>query len=355
MLISERYDESLKNIQYKSEYDIRIHAIQSAILILIDTLFPGTEVDVSNINYGYYCPTTEGIIKQFQTLNNKTATGILDEEIWNLIFAYLKNIKGCTIIQTGQKSISIVEIDKYLQNDVQISYENNSEIKSNTDTNLSYSNTDNGGVSYTDLNGTFLDYLKNLVPNGYDTSYIETIYKDGIGGKTFDEVIYEYIVSGGSIYNNVSFGYNISNSGESWHSDYLTPLQYNVSGSANKDYDYIYNLLANTIYTGNVDLSPTNVSFSNNNIGKFSGKYGNSTNQSFFSNEGYTDAYFSGRIKTLRKRKFDIEIIYGAKATKSRKIIGVIPISVSQEIDASGEPIYDVYEFIAKDVIDGIE
>lgn len=29
----------------------------------------------------------------------------------------------------------------------------------------------------------------------------------------------------------------------------------------------------------------------------------------------------------------------------------VTPISVYQEMDASGEPIYDIYEFVAKDVV----
>lgn len=351
LLISERYDDSLTRLSYSGEYDIRVHAVQSAILILYGEYI--NDVNINEINFGYYCHNTEMLIREFQRINNMSITGILDEETWNKIHSQLKTIKKSSIIQVGIKRISVVDIDGLLDNYIPSGGITNDNDLSDYIPNGGLTYNDNFG--YENLNGgiNFIEFLKYFQSTGSDTSFSDLKYGDLNGGKHFDELIYSYIVSGGSVYNNVSFGYNIGNGGEYWHDKYLTPSQYNVNGSSNRDYDYIYNLLANSIYEGNVDLSPTNISNSTSNVGKFSGKYGRSTNDTFFSNSGYSDSYFKN-INTLRKSKFDIEIIYGAKGSKSRKIIDVIPVSLSQEVDASGEPIYDVYEFIAKDVIDGI-
>ncbi|MCC0638961.1 MULTISPECIES: hypothetical protein [unclassified Clostridioides] len=69
-------------------------------------------------------------------------------------------------------------------------------------------------------------------------------------------------------------------------------------------------------------------------------------------NSDYQPFFNPNNINTLRKNNFSISLIYGDKKEKYRKIIGVSPVSVSQEIDTTGNPIYDIYEFIAKDVIE---
>lgn len=69
-------------------------------------------------------------------------------------------------------------------------------------------------------------------------------------------------------------------------------------------------------------------------------------------NSDYQPSFNPNNINTLRKNNFSISLIYGEKKEKYRKIIGVSPVSVSQEIDTTGNPIYDIYEFIAKDVIE---
>jgi hypothetical protein len=56
-------------------------------------------------------------------------------------------------------------------------------------------------------------------------------------------------------------------------------------------------------------------------------------------------------IKQLRRSRFDVTIVYGAKGETARKILDVTPIAVTQEMNASGEPIYDVYEFVGRDVV----
>lgn len=352
MLISEKYSDSLSRINYTSEYDIRVHAVQSIILILYSDYL--TDLNLNEINFGYYCYVTECLIKEFQNINGLNVTGTLDEVTWNEIHDKFKILKKSAIIQTGPKRITVINIDSLLSDYI---------VKDNINNDNSLSEYIEGGglsyntsIGYENLDGgiNFIEYLKAYEIYGQDTSLSNLAYTDLNGGKYFDELAYNYIVSGGSVYNNVSFGYNIGNGGESWHDKYLTPLKYNVSGSSNRDYDYIYNLLSNTIYEGNVDLSPINVSYSSNDIGKFAGKYGTSNNDTFFSNSGYKDPYFSNNVGTLRKSRFDIEIVYGAKGSKSRKILDVIPMSISQEVDASGEPIYDVYEFIARDVVDGV-
>ena len=381
--ISEKYDDSLSKIVFNDYYDIRIHSVQTAILILYGEYL--SDLNLNEINYGYYCPITESLIKEFQKINGMNVTGVLDKETWNKIHLLLKALKGSVIIQSGTKRIALVDVDALLNE--YITNGNKNEDNTVFEYEISNGSNYNEFTQYENSNGNvnYIEYLKDYELNGIDTSFSDLGYGDSNSGKIFDEMIYNYIVNGGTNYGNanfaynistggttynannlsynlnngsivtgnISFGYNIGNGGESWHEKYLA-TSYPVSNAgSNRDYDYIYNLLANSIYEGNVDTTPVNVSYSNSNVGKFKGKYGESNNDSFFTTSGYTDPYFSSGTMTLRKSKFDIEIVYGAKGNKSRKILDVMPISVSQEVDASGEPIYDIYEFIARDVVDG--
>lgn len=346
MLLSERYADSLKYLTYGQGYDIRIHAFQTAILILDVKYYEDS--NINDINFGYYCSTTEDMVSQFQKYNNITIDKKINKETWESVFTQLKVLKKCTIIQTGPKRIEVIGTDDLLGNNI---------IDTNNDLDTGYSSDDNinitDNISYIEnLNGeNYLDNLNQFLPSnsGDTSSFFYYKYNESYGGKSFDDLVYNYIVSGGKVYNNASYSYNI-NGGESWSNKYITPLIFNSYGSANKDYDYIYNLLANSIYEGNLDASPMAVSFSNNDIGKFINPFAKSTNKPYFS--PYSEVNFKN--DALKNSKFDITIVYGSKGSKARKIIAVTPMAMSQEINASGEPIYDVYEFIAKDVVDGM-
>ncbi|MER0278671.1 hypothetical protein ABRY18_00645 [Clostridioides difficile] len=80
--------------------------------------------------------------------------------------------------------------------------------------------------------------------------------------------------------------------------------------------------------------------------------YGENKQKFDLEDSDYQLSFNPNNINTLKKSKFSISLIYGDKKEKYRKIIGVSPISVSQEIDTTGNPVYDIYEFIAKDVIE---
>lgn len=66
---------------------------------------------------------------------------------------------------------------------------------------------------------------------------------------------------------------------------------------------------------------------------------------SFFSEENY---------KTHRKNRKDIKIVFGNN-TITKTIKDVFMRSVTVEVDTSGNPISEIYEFIARDVIESDE
>lgn len=65
-----------------------------------------------------------------------------------------------------------------------------------------------------------------------------------------------------------------------------------------------------------------------------------------------TPYFNNGNSKTLRKTKFELRIDYGANAVVNKKITNIYLRSIGQELDASGQPIFDIYEFVAQDLID---
>lgn len=56
--------------------------------------------------------------------------------------------------------------------------------------------------------------------------------------------------------------------------------------------------------------------------------------------------------KQLRKANIDIQIKFGANNSMNRTLKNVYMRSIGQQIGANGEPIYDLYEFVARDLID---
>lgn len=342
----ESYMPYLYDVKYGFGYDVKIHALQTSLSLLGYTNAYG--VNKNDIQFGYYCVNTEAMLIAFQK-DNKLSIGKIDKQTWLIIFNMLKDRCNCYINEIDTNKIIISGIDSFIDSSSNLS---NQILGGETifysprypqNDRESYPVIDNESI--TDGGELFQDSILQIPSSGRVTSPSDLMYGDLSGAKKFDELVYNYIVSGGKVYNNLNLSYNISG-GKSWNEEYLTPVEYrNYSGSANKDYDYIYSLLANSIYEGNFDSGPIDVSNSDaSSVGVYTGNYDSSTNEPFFRPEN---------IDELRRSRFDITIVYGAKGVKSRKILSVVPISVAQEVNASGEPVYDLYEFVAKDIIEG--
>ena len=339
------YNSYLENLAYGDGYDIRIHYIQTALSLLG---FLNTEgVNKNEIKYGYYCVNTELMIKKFQSIKKLVENGIITKETWDSLTNALENI-GCQIVQTGDKQITLVGIDNKLdENDWNNYYENEGQEtinNNNYQSNANGSITMNGNYTYGDMTGSeiYEQIFSEYLLTGVKSSVLEKEYQLD-GSINFDELLLEYIINGGVVHNGIRYSFNMAG-GEDFGDSYLPPMIYDVSGAA-KDYDYIYNLIANTNYNNNLNiLDRTNNSF--NTVSE--------TSTGIFFEENSQKPFFSKTNTTskIRGRNFDITIVYGPLKKDARKIIGVVPIAVSQEVNASGEPIYDVYEFIAKDVLD---
>lgn len=63
----------------------------------------------------------------------------------------------------------------------------------------------------------------------------------------------------------------------------------------------------------------------------------------------YKSFFDTDRLKTHRKNHKDIKIVFGNKSVV-KTIKNVFMRSVTVEVDTSGNPIYEVYEFIARDI-----
>lgn len=372
--IAEQYRSYFEFMKYGDGYDIKLHGIQTAYTVLGYMTKEG--VDRNSIQYGYNCVNTEAMTRVFQEEHDLRVTGILDINTWNLVFDELLIKCNCIVAQTGERQVSLFDVDAFLeeknassnsmgnQNGTNEFTDKDSEGTSQdivwpgyngeqsffSDSGVSFddyaSSTINGNVSFDDFvtsminsGASFSDEEKEYLTNGVKTPEWDKDYIVN-GNEVFDELMYNYIVNGGELFGSMNYSYNIDGE-ETWHNDMVTPSE--ITGS-DKDYDFIYNLFSNSIYSGAMNDGPLWSSMSDSTtISSYKHSYEESTNAPFFD---------PSNINTLRKSKFDISIVYGAKAEKSRKIVEVTPISVTQEINASGEPIYDIYEFIAKDIVE---
>lgn len=365
--VADNYQPTYERAEYGDGYLIGFHAVQTALNMLG---YGKTEnVNLNSIYYGYYDVNTQTMIKQFQKENNLNITEKIDKKTWDTIFNNLLKQHGCIIAQTGDREISIIDIDTYMesiynngkQNPDAGSGDEAGEDKAHpeSDSGTSYPSSDGRKTSSDVLNDTpqgqrVHPNLDTLNPGMTDTAWYDAIAaaKNGKtisfagnhnvdGSAMFDNLMYNYIVSGGKYYNGVSYSYNL-NGGSSFDNDYKKVYL----GESEKDYDFIYNLLANSVYADAGYSLPIKESKSTTDgLGYFGGSYQTSTNKPFFD---------PSNIESLRKSRFDVTIVYGAKGEQARKIRQVTPISVSQEMNASGEPIFDVYEFVARDVSYGL-
>lgn len=361
--LNEMYVDSLENVTYGDGYNILIHGVQSA-LGLLDYF---DDINANTVVYGYFGVETENMIIAFQKDNNLPPTGKLDAKTYSLIFDMLKQKLDLAIVQTKVDEITIISVDTYLELSSEYSLKHPilDSRKTLTDTNENMLPT--GGKSFKPTGGKTnggdlldsgfgnkshpnLDFVRDDWGTGswYDSANgdagLSLKWEGGhvvSGSEKFDDLVYNYVTQGNKYFNGVSYSYNLGGSNY-WNDNKVHP---NLASSANRDYDFINNLLANSMYANNYlrNKKPLKESKSTDtDIGKYSGEYEETSNSPFFN---------TGNISNLRQSKFDIKIVYGAKGEFSRMIKEVTPISVSQEMDASGEPVYDIYEFVAKDVV----
>lgn len=70
-------------------------------------------------------------------------------------------------------------------------------------------------------------------------------------------------------------------------------------------------------------------------------------------NNNNTDSFFnSNNADALRQNGIDIAIVYGADQIHTKTIKSVNFRSLGQQLDANGNPIYEMYEFIGKDLLE---
>jgi hypothetical protein len=363
--MADKYEPYLNNMKYGDSYNMKVHSAQTALNILG---YGETEnVNLNTMRYGYYDVNTDNMVSQFQKEHNLTITGQLDERTWDGIFASLLDQKNCVVAQTATSQISIIDIDTYIEslnnnNKQYIGLDNSQTLGSGSNYDNTGSSKSNSAFSYPPFDNDLLaDDVKEYVHNNLDTlnpgfskTYFDTAYNENgertdkwagayqlYGSEVWDNLVYNYIVNGGTYYNGMSYSYNL-NGPNYWNETVTTPV---YNGTSDKDYDFIYNLLANSLVSPGIgyDGEPLRTSKSaTNTLKDYDGSYDNSTNAPFFS---------PSNIKQLRRSRFDLTIVYGAKGETARKLLDLTPIAVTQEMNASGEPIYDVYEFVARDVV----
>lgn len=352
------YEDYLKKICYESPKDIKINALQTALLLL--------KVDKDNLNkikLGYWCPITEKCFDMFRSDKHiKKSVGI-DKKTWTSLFEEVE--KKCNIKMLYSKnsnSIILENVDKY--------YENQKEIE-NIDNRMFFTN-DN---VYNINSGKTIEYpQRHLINYGEDWSnYIppqlttkgnktigvsdrafsnygkyflnQDINPNNTGGSFFGVVNHEMIDSVGKEHMDGP-SYTISSSGIEFGDKYL---DHNGMQDVDLDYDFAYNLLANSIYSGNQDVKNHEKWYSylddDGEIKVVNLKESNK-NEAFFNNK---------KSEMFKRRNFDISIKYGVANSDIIKIIkNIIPRNITQEVNASGEPIFEVVEFIAQDVLEEV-
>ena len=356
--VANLYNKELENISFNSSYDIRIHGVQTALSVMGYT--NREYINSNELIYGYFCMNTENMIKSFQGDVGLPITGKLDTNTWSSIFSELVLKHDLVVIKTGNEEITLYDFKKFLDSMKDNNDKDNglvdgsspNELQNFDDLSFGYLSEFDNDLSFSDKsytssinNGlnlgepTFYNKYLEYLNGGGNTSYFDQIYRTD-NGRSFDEFAFNYIVSGGRTYGGFNYNYNLNGR---YNYDNATDTAFRPpTGSSNRDYNYVYNLLANSIYNGEFDRGPLRSSLSNG-ISIYNGD---------FTNRGQYPYFDSSNIEELKRQKFDIEIHYGQKGETARKIIEVSPISVTQEVNESGEPIFDVYEFIAKDLLD---
>jgi hypothetical protein len=362
--IATLYTDTYSRLDFREKvpYDIGIHAIQTA--LYLQDYNNKTDININDLVFGYYDVNTQKMIKKFQIINKmKPAEGVLNEQTWNAIFDGLALTKGVELDKTGEKEVTIVDSDNFLDRNYLVNLDPEQKNKDYDNDGNDNNPNSAGGINFNnDGNYTLSDDL-NGEKYGEDLHNYITDIRNIRGGDIIDGYVTGnggYVYSGpdeyvrdGSISSIDPGDYNLlgkkivvmgsdslTDGNNRWNDSSISSLNDN---DYQRDYDFIYNLLANTAYSGGGYINPFQESNSTiDTLENYSGSYERSNNKPFFSPDN---------MSSLRRSKFDMTIVYGAKGKKARKLIKVVPMSVTQEMNASGEPIYDVYEFVARDVV----
>jgi hypothetical protein len=346
--IDNQWDKSIFNMSYGDGYDIRLHAIQVGLNLIhrrSNKLGPAMfSVDLSTIVFGYFDVQTEDALRKFQGSIGLVETGKIDETTYQMLFDALRREFGVIILHNGIETLKIYEITKDLLEQfpwLKVSIDSDGETLSPMQNTLEEGGQEEG--SYPDVynsdNSREMDNSFNNIINGVpgSSSYAQVNIPNN--SETLDP-FWDSLVNGyGKEQFAASMVYTAPNGGKEY-----TDLSGNVYGDG--DEDFVGHLLANSIYKGNFDydkpMAWKSTSKMDINVAGF--KYEKSEkHKTFFAKENSADN---------RKSKFNITIVYGTNGQFAKQIVDVRPRSTTQEVDASGNPIYDIIEFVAKDVIE---
>lgn len=349
ILIEKMWTEDLLDITFNSGYDIRIHGVQTALNLLLrraDNLSQRMgSINFSPRVFGEYDSETEDCIKAYQGAVGLPRTGELDPQTFVGIFLNLRVELNSIVVKHSPRMVKICDAGNYvdlLGDDINNGVDNsiskledklegrteNFDIESLVNNSLIVGNPPTYGAT------SLLSKIKDTINNFLNDKFL------GIdGNKTPGEEpsLSDRILSAFA-YDSPSFGYGGYREGVG------SPAYSNVT--MDNENDYIANLLANSIYEGNFDYDRPIVwdSKTKTNINIDGYEYDKSLKyETFFSNKNTSPG---------RRSNYDITIVYGANGQFAKQILGVIPRAKSQQLDASGEAIYDVIEFIAKDIVE---
>lgn len=333
--IEKRWDESLLRLNYGDGYDIRIHAVQVALCLLSrrSQLSQLRDLNSSLVRFGYYDVETENSISSYQYAVGLPTSKKLDKVTYESLFEIIRKELNSIIVQVAEDKLKIQEITKDMLDDEYDSNNDDAILNSDSeyDTNnfpssddLYYQDNQVGSNSNNiNDNKEFIDNFWNSMSGEYDSIFLSTTVSD----KSFG--------SGGRL--NLNGGRTYITSGE---------LTKSYNETSNLESSYIDTLLSNSIYSGNFDYVKPSMWVSNSsmNINVSGYTYENSEKHKTFFSENNSD--------TTRKSNYDITIVYGANGQFAKKLLGVVHRAKTQQVDASGEAIFDIIEFIAKDIVE---
>lgn len=332
---------------YTLNYDYRIHAVQSALIMLFQNEYDlkkelgSTFIKYESIQFGFHASETDRLCKVFQ--RKYITQSAYTEEFFKRVFNQLFSIMGVAYYYSPQdQRIFIAKVidrnadgkitmDDLTYDDFSVfSIINSQEDLVESDPLDSFSYESYGDGYYNMLNLLNYEYPRNInhFEIDYDTIKVSETYRNTFSNSS--NVEFDSLFSQGEL--QVANNSYIGNNSYSFYKG-------NVMESKSR--------LANEIYTSeNIfqDFEEFWVSTSIPTINNY--EFG------YEASDKYSNFFKSGAYATHRRTKFDITIVYGQENTKSIKILEVTPRSVTQEVSPNGDAIYNVVEFVAKDLVE---
>lgn len=374
ILIEKKWDKSLLDIKYGDGYDIRIHAVQVALCLLSrrSQLSNLKSINLSLVKFGYYDVETENAIGTYQYSVGIPKSNKIDKVTYESLFNTLRVELNAIIIQIAEDKLKIQEITSDMLDD---------EYDSNSDDKIQSSDSENelnsSGNNYNNFNDYYNDFISSeqLSQSGEEYGSLNNGYNNGInGGNLFGTSTgYENNNSFINGYNNEAYIDRFWGSMlEEYDSLFLSTTtntksfgsggRLNLTGgrtyettsiftnsnndTSNLGSSYIDTLLSNSIYSDNFDYVKPSTWISNSAMNI------NVSGYTYESSKKHDTFFSASNSDVTRKSNYDITIVYGANGQFAKKILGVVHRAKSQQVDSSGEAIFDIIEFIAKDIVE---